>query len=236
MSGLLVECCVVGLGSVLAACEGGADRVELCEHIGCGGVTPSAGVIDWACRLAAIPVHVLIRPRPGDYVYSERELDVMLGDIEAAKSRGARGVVIGALDAAGRIAREQIRILANAARPMTITFHRAFDEVRDMERSLDDLTELGIDRVLTSGGAATARRGLEGLERLVHAARGRIGILAAGRVRMGDLGRLASVGIREVHVGSATWVERESGWSETDAGRVRRITRAAHAARLGSGE
>ena len=136
-----VEICVGDVASAEAAQAGGAFRVELCEHLAVGGTTPSAGAIALACRRLFIPVHVLIRPRAGDFVYSELELAVMRHDIEVAKSLGAAGIVMGVLTAGGTIDREQTASLAAHARPLSLTFHKAFDQVRDHLEALYTLID-----------------------------------------------------------------------------------------------
>ena len=158
-----VEICVGDLESALAAGQGGADRVELCDHLSVGGTTPGAGTIAEACRRLAIPVHVLVRPRGGDFVHSEAELAAMRYEIELARKLGAAGVVIGVLKPDATIDREQTAALVDLARPMSVTFHKAFDQTPDLEQSLDTLIALGVDRVLTSGGRPTALEGIDGL-------------------------------------------------------------------------
>src|SRR3954447_3679785 len=133
---VVVEICVQGIESALAAQAGGADRIELCEDLAIGGVTPSAGTIAVACRRLAIPVHVLIRPRGGDFTYTEAEYEVMRHDVEVAKSLGAAGVVIGLLDPARAIDRERTARLIEAARPLCITLHKAFDHAADSIEAL----------------------------------------------------------------------------------------------------
>src|SRR4051794_28654989 len=147
-----VEICVGDLESALAAEQGGADRVELCDNLAVGGTTPSAGTIAEACRWLSIPVHVLIRPRAGDFVYSACELAVMRHDIEAAKALGAAGIVLGVLNGERTIDRDQTAALVALARPLSVTFHKAIDQTGDLLQSLDALIALGIDRILSSGG------------------------------------------------------------------------------------
>ncbi len=199
----LVEVCVAGLSSALVAGENGADRVELCEHLAVGGLTPSAGAIAVACRSLDVPVHVLIRPRGGDFVYRVPEFDAMLHDIDAARDRGASGVVLGVLNLDGSLDRDRTARLVAAARPLSVTFHRAFDLIPDPEPTLDTLIELGIDRLLTSGQAPTARDGLAKLASWASRTRGRLTILAGGRLTASDLPVLAGAGITEFHLGSA---------------------------------
>src|SRR5262249_48038548 len=128
-----IEICADDVESAIEAELGGADRVELCDNLAVGGTTPSAGVIAEACRGLTLPVHVLIRPRAGNYVYSKRELAVMRHDIEVARSLGATAVVLGVLTDRATIDRDQTAALVSLARPLSVTFHKAFDQTRDLE-------------------------------------------------------------------------------------------------------
>ena len=228
MPGMRLEICVEGVASALEAARGGADRIELCENLAVGGVSPSLGAIAVACEWSAIPVHVLIRPRGGDYCYNAPEMDAMRRDVEAAVGLGAAGVVLGVLRADRTIDEERMAILIASARPASVTFHRAFDAMADPLAAIESLIALGVDRVLTSGGAATAREGLSTLAALVERASGRIAILAGGRVTARDLPSLASAGLREAHVGSAACREGH----DTDAELVRSLIDAARQARV----
>jgi copper homeostasis protein len=223
MSGV-VEICVQGISSALAAQAGGADRIELCEDLAVGGVTPSCGQIAVACRRLTIPVHVLVRPRGGDFVYSEADFEVMQRDVEVVKSLAAAGIVLGVLHADGRVDRERCARLIGLARPLSVTFHKAIDEVTDPLGSLDDLIGLGVDRVLTSGGAPRAVEGLRRLAQWNGIAKGRIVIMAGGRITADDIRALAAAGLREFHFGSAA-----CAMGRTDAQQVRRIVDAAQA-------
>ena len=182
----------------------GADRVELCDNLAVGGTTPSAGAIAEACRRLRIPVHVLIRPRGGDFIYSEAEIAVMKHDIEAAKSLGASGVVLGVSTAEGAIDRDPTAFLIALARPLSITFHKAFDQLAEPVEALDTLIELGVERVLTSGGRPAALEGVETLAKLVDHARQRIVVMAGGRLSMANLESVIRRShVCEVHLGSA---------------------------------
>lgn len=204
---ITLEVCVEGLAAALAAGDGGADRIELCSWRECGGVTPSIGAVAVACQRLAVPVHVLIRPRSGDFVYDLAEIEEMHRDIAAAREAGAAGVVLGVLSPDGTVdARSTARLLAEA-RPMSVTFHKAIDATPDLEDALETLIELGIDRVLTSGGATTAREGIDQLGRLVRLSAGRIAVLAGGSIARGDIPRLVAAGLNEIHIGSAACVE-----------------------------
>jgi copper homeostasis protein len=233
---VIVEICVGDVASAEAAQAGGADRVELCDSLADGGTTPSAGAIALACRRLSIPVHVLIRPRAGDFVYSELELEVMRHDIEVAKTLGAAGIVMGVLTPDGLIDREQMASLAKLARPLSLTFHKAFDQVSDHPESLDILLDLGFDRVLSSGGCPTALDGVEMLSALVERAAGRLSIMAGGRVDANSLPRIiGQAKVNEIHLGSAVSVttrgamiecgrnDFDTMWQHVDARRVAQI-------------
>ena len=199
-----VEICVGDVASALAAAAGGADRVELCDNLAVGGTTPSAGTIAESCRRLSIPVQVLIRPRAGDFVYSEPEIAVMRHDIEIAKTLGAAGIVLGVLEPEGAIDQATTEALIALARPLSITFHKAFDQTPAPLEALDTLIEMGVERVLTSGGRPTALEGAETLSQLVDRARGRITIMAGGRLDFVNLETVIRRSrITEVHLGSA---------------------------------
>lgn len=201
---VLIEACVDALDAALAADAGGADRVELCVNLAQGGVTPSAGLIAATVAALHIPVFVLIRPRAGDFLHTPAELDVMRRDIEVARSLGAAGVVLGALTAGGDVDAEATRALVAAARPLPVTFHRAFDYARDQDSALQALIDCGIDRVLTSGGAPSALEGAERLARLRTRAAGRLVILAGGSITPDNVRDVVErSGVSEVHLRGA---------------------------------
>lgn len=200
MNNILVEICVDSVESAVAAQSGGADRVELCDNLMEGGTTPSWGSIEVARELLSIKLHVIIRPRGGDFLYSATELQIMKRDIEAAKQLGVDGVVIGILDAAGNIDLARTRELTALARPMSVTFHRAFDVCADPFKAIDELAAIGVDRILTSGQEATATEGLDLLSKLVRHARDRITIMACGNLNERNLKKVVDTsGAREVH-------------------------------------
>ncbi|HEV2564398.1 MAG TPA: copper homeostasis protein CutC, partial [Microvirga sp.] len=176
----LIEICAEGIDGLVAAQSAGADRVELCASLLEGGLTPSAGVIRQALAVATIPFHVIIRPRGGDFLYSELEHQSMLDDVRACRDMGVAGVVFGCLTADGRIDEARMTELVEAARPMKTTCHRAFDMTRDPEEAIEALVRCGVDRVLTSGQRDTGLEGADILKRTHDAARGRIVIMACG--------------------------------------------------------
>lgn len=200
----LVEICCGDLRSALAAGEGGADRVELCDRLEVGGTTPGAGTIAEACRSLAIPVHVLIRVRAGDFAPDRSELAAMRDDVDVARRLGSSGVVLGILHRDGTIDRDATASLVDLARPMSVTFHKAFDQAPDLDEALETLIDLGVDRVLTSGGRPSAEEGAATLARLVARAGDRIGVLVAGKLTLANLPAIVGrTGAREVHLGSA---------------------------------
>lgn len=199
MSKMILEVCAGDLGSVRAAKAGGASRVELCSGLAEGGMTPSFGLMTEAMR-CDIDVNVLIRPRPGDFVYTQGDVDMMTLDINMAKTLGAKGVVIGALTPDGDIDMKVCRRLLERRGDLTVTFHRAFDLVRDPLEALEQVIELGCDRILTSGLAPTAEMGMPMLQTLHEAAAGRIKILAGGGVNPANAALIiASGGADELH-------------------------------------
>lgn len=200
MPPLFIEAAVESIGGAIAAQAAGVDRIELCGLLHDGAVTPSLGLIHQALARVTVPIHVFIRPRVGDFVYSAEDVAVMRVDIEAAKAAGAPGVVCGALTREGQIDRAVMAELIALARPMTVGFHRAFDQLADQKAGLEQLIDLGVAVVLTSGGPARALDGAAQLGRLVEQAAGRIDILAGGGVTPENLTELlARSGVRQVH-------------------------------------
>ncbi len=230
-----IEVCVSDVESAIAAEVGGADRVELCDNLAQGGTTPSAGTIAEVCRWLSIPVHVLIRPRGGDFVYSERELAVMRHDIDVAKALGAAGVVLGVLTAKSTVDGDLAMALVEAARPLSVTFHRAIDQTAEPRNAVDTLIALGVQRVLTSGGCATALQGASTIAGLVKHAHDRITIMACGRIDADNLEAIIrQTAASEIHVGSALYRTPpaphsipgdvpEGSYNRTDAQRVAAI-------------
>lgn len=163
----ILEVCCADLASLQAAVAGGAQRVELCQALSLDGLTPSAGMIRLAVE-SGITVHVLIRPREGDFVYSEAEMECMIHDIHLARELGAHGVVIGVLDKEGNVDEEKCRRLVAAAEGMHVTFHRAFDVCRDPMTAIRQIVDMGCDRLLTSGQAASAEAGIDMIRQLVE--------------------------------------------------------------------
>ena len=196
----LVEAAVDTLQSALIAERAGASRIELCADLSDGGTTPSAGLISEVVERVAIPVFVMVRPRGGGFVYSSDEIAVMHRDIEIARREKADGIVTGALDSTGRIDTRQTRELLQVAQGMPVTFHRAFDFTPDPGEALEHLIAIGVNRVLTSGGAPTALEGVDTIARLVQQSHGRITVMAGGGVRENNVREIVTrTGVSEVH-------------------------------------
>ncbi len=188
---IIKEACIESFAQALAAQEAGANRIELCENLAVGGTTPSFGTIKACVEKLAIPTFVMIRPRGGDFVYSEEELQIMQADINCCKQLGVPAVVFGLLIKDSKIDEANTRKLVELAHPMQVTFHKAFDELNDPLQGLETLIQLGVDRILTSGTKATAAEGAQILNELIARADGRIIIVAAGKVTKVKLNELS---------------------------------------------
>jgi len=246
---LKIEICVEGIDGLVAAQKAGADRVELCASLYEGGLTPSFGTVRQALAVGEIPFHVIIRPRGGDFFYSELEFESMLEDVRAMRALGVAGVVFGCLTVDGRIDEPRMTALVEAARPMATTCHRAFDMTRDYREAIEALIRCGVDRVLTSGQRDTAVEGIDILRDTVALAGTRLKIMACGAL---DADNIASVlresGVEELHFAAlattkspmefrnehvgmgGTAIEREFEITLTDEDAVRRTILAARAA------
>ncbi|WP_342316062.1 copper homeostasis protein CutC [Lysobacter sp. FW306-1B-D06B] len=195
-----LEIAANSLASALAAQEGGADRIELCENLGEGGCTPSYGTLAMARERLRIALYVLIRPRAGDFLYDTLERDTMLRDVEMCARLGCDGIVIGALDADGVVDAPLCRELIAAAGTLGVTFHRALDVARDPCEALESAIALGCERVLTSGASASAIDGVDTIAGLVQRAAGRIGVMAGAGVTSANVGELVRrTGVQDVH-------------------------------------
>ena len=244
-----IEICVEGIDGLVAAQEGGADRAELCASLLEGGITPSFGVVRQALRVATIPFMVIVRPRGGDFLYSELEFETMLDDVRQCRELGVAGVVVGCLSPDGRIDERRMNALVEAAGPLSVTCHRAFDMTIDYEQAIEALIRAGVDRVLTSGQRDTALEGIDILKATHDAAAGRIKIMACGALDETNIAEVlrrsaadelhfaaprtipSGMGFRNPHVGmGGTAMEREYQVTLTDSDAVRRSIEAVRAA------
>lgn len=207
----IIEICANSAQSCVEAEMGGASRVELCAGIPEGGTTPSYGEIKTAQALTStIDINVIIRPRGGDFLYTEAEVEAMMLDIELCKQLGVHGVVFGCLTSEGDIDVPLMRRLIEAAKPLSVTCHRAFDVCRDPFAALEQLIELGCDRILTSGQQSTAEKGIPLLKQLVERAGQRIIIMPGCGVREGNIARIeAETGAREFHTSARSVVHSQ---------------------------
>jgi copper homeostasis protein len=197
---VLVEGCVESLADAQAAARGGADRLELCADLAVGGTTPSAELIRAVKARVFIPVFVMARPRGGSFVYNAAEIDQSRRDIENVIDAGADGVVVGALTPSNDIDVPTLQGFVARAGQVPVTFHRAFDQVRDPARALETLIDAGVQRVLTAGGQGTALEGSATLKLLVDQAGDRIVIMAGGKVRGNNARELIErTGVPELH-------------------------------------
>jgi copper homeostasis protein len=241
---IVFEVCIDSVEAAIAAQEGGAHRVELCADLLEGGITPSAGTIHLARQRIDIGLNVIIRPRGGDFCYSDAEFEVMQHDIQLAKEAGANGVVIGILKEDGTVDEERTARLIQLARPLSVTFHRAFDMARDPYRALETLIELGVDRILTTGQEMSPLEGLDLIAELVRRAGDRV-IIMPGGITQRNIKKILEVsGAKEVHFVAPATVESrmryrnpnafmggelrppEFSLTVTDADRVRQIVAA----------
>ena len=229
----LFESCVDSHDAAVASARGGAGRIELCARLDVGGTTPAATLIARCAASIAIPVFAMIRPRGGTFVYERGEVDAMEADIRTAIAAGAHGVVFGALRPDATIDAGIMRRLIDVARPLPVTCHKAIDATRDPLEALETLLALGVDRVLTSGGADTAAAGAATIARMVARAGDALVVMAGGRVRAHNVAAIVEqTGVREVHAsvlptGMATTPDPDTlgAWSTTvrdvvDAARV----------------
>ena len=188
---IIFELCAETIQACLAAFEGGADRIELCSALVEGGLTPSHGLISQAVQYTGLPVHVLLRPRVGNFHYSDADVRVMLDDLAHVKTTGAAGVVLGLLHDDNTVDVARTRMLVEQAVPLEVTFHRAFDETPSLPEALEDVITSGCQRVLTSGGTGIALAGSATLKHLLQQAAGRIEIAVGGNLRMENAAQLA---------------------------------------------
>ena len=234
-----LEIAANSLASANAARDGGAHRIELCASLGEGGLTPSQATIALAREALAIPIHVLVRPRAGDFLHAARELETMCRDIEACARLGCDGVVVGVLDADGNVDRAACATLIEAAGSLDVTFHRAFDMTRDPFAALEDAIALGCARVLTSGQRANALEGAEMIRALIDRAAGRIAIMPGAGIDSRNVAAIRdATGAMEFHASAKRAIDSrmryrperltdmQGGEVRTDRDEVRRIVNA----------
>ena len=190
---MIKEACVESFEKALEAQNNGADRIELCENLSVGGTTPSYGTVKICLEKLNIPIFPMIRARGGNFVYSKDEIEIMKEDIKVFKDLGVKGVVLGCLTSDNKIDLELTKTLVNLAYPMEITFHKAIDEISNPLDYIDDLVDIGIKRILTSGGKATALEGKDLINEMIKKTNGRLKIVVAGKVTKENLNELSNL-------------------------------------------
>jgi|SRR5580658_7156674 copper homeostasis protein len=214
---MVLEVCIDSVESAIAAERGGSKRIELCSDLLEGGITPGAGLIASVRRHVAIDLFVMIRPRGGDFFYTDLEFDVMKDEIAHARRLGADGIVLGLLDQAGRIDVARTRELVKLAAPLPVTFHRAIDMTPDLTAAVDDVIATGAMRILTSGGAPTVQQGMVQIARMIHTAQGRIAIMPGGGITAQNISAMAAAtGAVEFHSSARTAVPSRMSFRKPD--------------------
>ena len=213
---MIIEIAVFSLESAIVAFNAGAHRIELCSAPAEGGLTPSTATMRLARKYIKIPIHVMIRPREGDFCYTEKEFEAMLLDVAAAKIVGMEGVVAGNLNPDGTVDEERTAILVDTASPMNVTFHRAFDMVRDQDEALENIIYAGCTRVLTSGGKQTAPEGIENLAELIKKANDRIIIMPGSGINLKNIKEIAeTTGAKEIHLSARTFIPGKMNFKQS---------------------
>ncbi len=200
---MIVEVCANSFQSAINAQAAGAHRIELCAELAVGGITPSFGLIKKVLGALSLPVHVLVRPRSGDFTYSKDEFEIIKEDIELCKQLGCAGIVSGVLNTHQGIDVERTQQLIALSRPLSFTFHRAFDWVPDPALALNQLMAMGANRILTSGQQRAAILGLDLLKALKHQAKGRIELLPGGGINPKNATEFKAAGFSEIHVSAS---------------------------------
>ena len=190
---MIREACVESFEKALEAQSNGANRIELCENLAVGGTTPSYGTVKICLEKLNIPIFPMIRARGGNFVYSKDEIEIMKEDIKIFKELGVKGVVLGCLTSDNKIDLELTKELVDLAYPMEVTFHKAIDEILNPLDYIDDLVNIGIKRILTSGGEATALEGKDLINEMIKKSNGRLKIVVAGKVTKGNLNGLSNL-------------------------------------------
>ena len=220
-----LEVCIDNLESLLTAQQSGADRIELCSALGLGGLTPSYGFMQLAARHATVPVYAMIRPRAGDFCFSDDEFEMMLQDIAAARTAGLHGVVVGLLDEKGRVPAARLTQLVVAAGSLGVTFHRAIDLCSDWRADIEVIIAAGCERILSSGHAPSALAGLETLQEMQQALAGRATLMPGAGVNADNVRTIIEfTGVSEVHMSGMGWrggmVPHGVNMGTSDDGRV----------------
>ena len=190
---MIKEACVESFEKALEAQSNGANRIELCENLAVGGTTPSYGTVKICLEKLNIPIFPMIRARGGNFVYSKDEIEIMKEDIKIFKELGVKGVVLGCLTSDNKIDLELTKELVDLAYPMEVTFHKAIDEILNPLDYIEDLVNIGIKRILTSGGKATALEGKDLINEMIKKSNGRLKIVVAGKVTKGNLNGLSNL-------------------------------------------
>ncbi|WP_282133928.1 copper homeostasis protein CutC [Seonamhaeicola maritimus] len=200
---MILEVCANSYQSAINATEAGAHRIELCSELSVGGITPSFGLLKQVIQAVSIPVFVLIRPRSGDFVFSKDEFDIMRQDIQVCKQLGCDGIVSGVLCYDNTIDIERTKELVELSKPLSFTFHRAFDLVKSPTKSLEDLIEMGVNRVLSSGQELTAEKGIHLLKQLKEMSKGNITILPGCGISTNNAKLFKDFGFDEIHASAS---------------------------------
>ena len=226
---MVLELCAASLEAIRVAKEFEFDRVELCQNLEQGGITPSFGMIEYAIAYG-IETHVLIRPRVGGFIYNEEEIEVIIRDVLACKSIGVNGVVIGALTNNNEVDIHAMKEIVSKCQGMQVTFHRAFDDCVEWKKSMDILIDLGVNRILSSGLARSVDRGFDTLKQMVEYSNARIEIMAGGGVNSNNISKISNeIQPSAIHFSGTVkrFIDEESMFSEEslqiDKERVRRV-------------
>ena len=205
-----LEICANSYQSAKNAQEAGAHRIELCQELSVGGITPSYGLLKQVTDKLPIPVFVLIRPRSGNFVYTDEEFNIMKQDIQLSKKLGCSGIVSGVLNNDNTIDIERTKELIELSKPLEFTFHRAFDCVKNSFETLEQLIELDVDRVLTSGQETSAEKGLELLKQLEEQAKDRITILPGSGINPSNVSLFKEAGFNEIHASASSIINTDN--------------------------
>lgn len=204
---MLLEIAVFNIESALAAASAGANRIELCSAPSGGGLTPSAGTMRIAREKISIPIYCMIRPREGDFCYSNTEFETMLYEIDIAKTTGMNGIVAGILLPDGSVDIKRMKTIVKTASPMGVTFHRAFDLTRNLKDAMESIIETGCKRILTSGGEPTAEQGISSIQNLISESAGRIIIMPGSGIRANNILHLIkSTCAHEIHLSARKYI------------------------------